>query len=107
MVSCNALYKVCVCATASCKASCKVYVHVTTSCNASYKAYAFRLHIGVSLKGRTTSIWSFGCSFTCATIIECAGFELSFGIIIVLEWEVYNYKLMVWQQQNYEGAEGE
>ena len=42
------------------------------------------LHIAVSLKGSTTQIWSFGCGFTCATTMGCAGFELSFGIIIVL-----------------------
>ena len=42
------------------------------------------LHIGVSLKGKTTRIWSFGCGFTCATIMGYAGFELSFGIIVVL-----------------------
>ena len=29
------------------------------------------LHIVVSLKGRATCIWSFGCSFACATAIGC------------------------------------
>ena len=42
------------------------------------------LHIAVSLKGRTTRIWSLGCGFACATKMGCAGFNLSFGIIIVL-----------------------
>ena len=42
------------------------------------------LHIGVRLKGRTTHIWSFGCTFTYGTIMEYAGLELSFGIIIVI-----------------------
>ena len=42
------------------------------------------LHIVVSLKGRTTCIWSFGCGFACATIMGCAGFRLLLGIIIVL-----------------------
>ena len=42
------------------------------------------LHIVVSLKGRTTCIWSFSYRFTCATTIGCAGFRLLFGIIIVL-----------------------
>ena len=44
----------------------------------------FGLHIGVRLEGRTTCIWSFGCGFACATTIGCAGFDLSFGIIIIL-----------------------
>ena len=43
------------------------------------------LHITVSLKGRTTRIWSFGCGFACATAMECAGFRLLFGIIIALK----------------------
>ena len=42
------------------------------------------LHMAVSLKGRPTRIWSFGCIFTCATAMGCAGFEISFGIIIFL-----------------------
>ena len=42
------------------------------------------LHIAVSLKSRTTSIWSFGCGFTCATTMGCAGFKLLFGIIIII-----------------------
>ena len=42
------------------------------------------LHIGVSLKGRTTNVCSFGCGFACATTIGCAGFELSFGIFFFL-----------------------
>ena len=39
---------------------------------------------GVKLEGGATSIWSFGCSFACSTAMGCAGFKLSFGIIIVL-----------------------
>ena len=35
------------------------------------------LHIAVSSKGRTTCIWSFGCGFTCAIAMGCAGFRLS------------------------------
>ena len=42
------------------------------------------LHIAVNLKGKTTYIWYFGCSFACATTIGFAGYKLSFGIIIVL-----------------------
>ena len=42
------------------------------------------LHIAVSLKGRTTRIWSFGCGFTCATVMGCAGFRLLFGTNIDL-----------------------
>ena len=42
------------------------------------------LHIAVSLKVRTTRIWSFGCGFTCATAMQCVGFSLLFGTIIVL-----------------------
>ena len=42
------------------------------------------LHIVVSLKGRTTDIWSIGCGIACATTMRCAGFRLSFGIIILL-----------------------
>ena len=42
------------------------------------------LHIAVSLKGRKTHIWSFGCGFACTSTMECAGFRLSFGMIIVL-----------------------
>ena len=34
------------------------------------------LHIAVSLKGRTTRIWSFGCGFACTTAMGCAGFRL-------------------------------
>ena len=40
------------------------------------------LYIVVSLKGRTTRIWSFGCGFTCATTMGCAGFRLLFGTIL-------------------------
>ena len=40
------------------------------------------LHIAISLKGRTTCIWSFDCGFTCATAMGCAGFRLLFGTII-------------------------
>ena len=43
------------------------------------------LHIVVSLKGRTSRIWSFGCGFTYATTMGCAGFSLSFSMIIVLQ----------------------
>ena len=42
------------------------------------------LHIAVSLKGRTTHIWSFGFGFACATAMGCSGFRLLFGIIIAL-----------------------
>ena len=42
------------------------------------------LYIAVSLKGRTTHIWSFGCGFACGTAIGYAGFRLLFGTIIVL-----------------------
>ena len=42
------------------------------------------LYIAVSLKGRTTPIWSFGYGFACATAIRCAGFRLLFDTIIVL-----------------------
>ena len=42
------------------------------------------LHTVVSLKGRTTCIWSFGCGFACATAMGYAGFRLLFGIIIIL-----------------------
>ena len=41
------------------------------------------LHIAVSLKGRTTRIWPFGCGFACATAMGYAGFRLLFGTIIV------------------------
>ena len=42
------------------------------------------LHIAVSLKGRTTLIWYFGCGFACATAMGCAGLRLLFGTIILL-----------------------
>ena len=42
------------------------------------------LYIAVSLKGRTSHIWSFGCSFACATAIGCAVSRLLFGIIILI-----------------------
>ena len=42
------------------------------------------LHIAVTLKGRTTHIWSFCCGFVCATAMGCAGFRLLFGTIIIL-----------------------
>ena len=29
------------------------------------------LYIAISLKGRTTHIWSFGCGFACATAMMC------------------------------------
>ena len=34
------------------------------------------LHTAVSLKGRTTHIWSFGYGFVCATRMGCGGFRL-------------------------------
>ena len=40
------------------------------------------LHIAVSLKGRTTRMWSFGCSFACATAMGYAGFRLLMDTII-------------------------
>ena len=50
-----------------------------------YMRYAhLGLYIAVSLKGRTTHIWSFGCGFACATAIGCAGFRILFDTIIVL-----------------------
>ena len=42
------------------------------------------LHIVVSLKGSTMSIWSFGYGFACATIMGCGGLRLFFDTIIVL-----------------------
>ena len=42
------------------------------------------LHILVSLKVRATCIWSFGCDFTYAITIGCAGSKLSFSIIIII-----------------------
>ena len=42
------------------------------------------LHIAVGLKGRPTCIWPFGYGFTCASTKGYAGFEISFGVIIVL-----------------------
>ena len=42
------------------------------------------LYIAVSLKSRTTRIWSFGCGFACATAMGCAGFRLLLGTTIVL-----------------------
>ena len=42
------------------------------------------LHIAISLKGRITSIWSFGCGFACTTEMGCAGFRLLFGTIIAV-----------------------
>ena len=42
------------------------------------------LYMGVGLKGRTICICSFSFSFACATTMGCAGFKLSFGIIILL-----------------------
>ena len=42
------------------------------------------LHIGVSLKGIETHIWSIGCGFACATTLGCAGFKVSSGINILL-----------------------
>ena len=41
------------------------------------------LHIAVSLKGRTTRIWSFGCGFACDTAMGCARFALLLDTIIV------------------------
>ena len=42
------------------------------------------LYIAVSLKGRTTRIWSFSCGFACATEMGCAGFRLLLDTIRVL-----------------------
>ena len=42
------------------------------------------IHIAASLKGRTTPIWSFGCGYTYATAMGCAGFRLLLDTIIVL-----------------------
>ena len=42
------------------------------------------LYIVVSLKGRTTHIWSFGCGFACATEMGCAGLRLLFSIVSIL-----------------------
>ena len=42
------------------------------------------LHMAVSVKSKTTCIWSFCCGFACATVMGCAGFRLLFGTIIVL-----------------------
>ena len=42
------------------------------------------LHIAVSLKVRTTHIWSLGCGFACTTAMGCAGFRLLLDTIIVL-----------------------
>ena len=42
------------------------------------------LHIAVSLEGRTTCIWSFGCGFTFSIAIGYVGFRLLFGTIIFL-----------------------
>ena len=41
------------------------------------------LHIAVSLKGRTTCIYSFDFGFACAIAMGCAGFRLLFNTIIV------------------------
>ena len=43
------------------------------------------LPIMVSLKGKTTHIWPFGCVCACATTIRCALFRLSLGITILLQ----------------------
>ena len=43
------------------------------------------LHIAVSLKGRITRIWCFGCGFACATAMGCVGFRLLFSTAIVLQ----------------------
>ena len=42
------------------------------------------LHIAVSLKGRTTRIWSFSCGFTCATAMGYTGFRLLLDTSIIL-----------------------
>ena len=34
------------------------------------------LHIVVSLNGRITRIWPFGCGFACATAMGCVGLRL-------------------------------
>ena len=41
------------------------------------------LHTAVSLKGRTTRIWSFGCGFACTTAMGCSGFRILSGTAIV------------------------
>ena len=70
--SCNALSKACVCVLLL-----VVKPHVRHA--------HLGLYIGVNLKGRTTLIWSFGCSFAFVTAMGCAWFILSsFGIIIIL-----------------------
>ena len=43
------------------------------------------LHMAVSLKGRTTCIWFFGCGFACETAMGCAGFRLSLGTIFLFQ----------------------
>ena len=84
-VSCNALCKACVCATASYKASYKAYMCVLQPLVRPHVMHAsLGLHIAVILKGITTRIWSFGCGFACATAMGCAGFRLLFGTAIVL-----------------------
>ena len=42
------------------------------------------LCIAVNLKGGTTHIYSFHCSFSCNTAMGCVGFRLLFGTTIVL-----------------------
>ena len=51
--------------------------------------YIKHAHLGshkrVRLEGRTTPIWSFRCDFAYSITMGCAGFRLSFGIIIFLQ----------------------
>ena len=62
------------------------YVCVLLHLKILHRRYAHLcLNIGVSLKGRTTHIWSFGCNFAYTTKKIYAGFKLSFGISTILQ----------------------
>ena len=52
------------------------------------------LHIAVSLKGRTTRIWSFGCAFAYATAMGCDGLEC-----YLVQLLFNNYTLMLNKDQ--------
>ena len=70
-------------AIASFKASCKACMCMLLPLIRPHVRHArLGLHIAVSLKGRTASIWSFGYGFACATAMRYAGFRLLFGTII-------------------------
>ena len=85
MVSCNASCKACVCMLLPLVRHHVRHVYVLLPLVMPYISNIhLELHKSVSLKGRMTCIWSFGCGFTCATTMGCAGFELSFSIGIVL-----------------------